>query len=445
MEISFNDLASGIDTVWVLLCAALVFLMEGGFAFLEAGFIRAKNSMNIVMKVFTDSTVGMLSYWAVGFGIMYGLDKGGLFGTTGFFIEGNLEHIQLRVPIYAYWLFQAAFAMAMASIVSGAVAERMKFRPYIIYTALATALIYPIAGHWVWGAGGWLYKLGMLDFAGSAVVHAVGGWSALAAVFVLGPRTGKYNEDGTMNVLPAHNMHLAFLGTFILWFGWFGFNPGSTLSGLDMNIARIAVNTNLAAAAGGTAGILFTMFKYGKADPSMAMNGALAGLAAITAGCAFVHPVSAVFIGGTAGIFCVLAVGAFDRLRADDPVGAIAVHGVNGTWGVIAVGIFAQKGGLLYGGGANLLAIQAIGVLSVSVLAFASTYIIFSVLKKTMGIRVSAAEEFEGMDLTDHGMSAYTGLVASPLYDVEESTAHTGAGLKAQGAVFTVSQAVVDK
>jgi Amt family ammonium transporter len=442
MEIGFNDLASGIDTVWVLLCAALVFLMEGGFAFLEAGFIRAKNSMNIVMKVFTDSTVGMLSYWAIGFGVMYGLDKGGLFGTTGFFVEGNLEHIKLRVPIYAYFLFQAAFAMAMASIVSGAVAERMKFRPYIIYTALATGLIYPIAGHWVWGVDGWLYKLGMLDFAGSAVVHAVGGWSALAAVFVLGPRTDKYNEDGTMNVLPAHNMHLAFLGTFILWFGWFGFNPGSSLSGLDMNIARIAVNTNLAAAAGGTAGILFTMFKYGKADPSMAMNGALAGLAAITAGCAFVHPVSAVFIGGMAGIFCVLAVGAFDRIKADDPVGAIAVHGVNGTWGVIAVGIFAQKGGLLYGGGANLLAVQAIGVLSVSVLAFASTYIIFSVLKKTIGIRVSPAEEFEGMDLTDHGMPAYSGLVATPFYDVEESAAHTAAGLKAQGAVFAISQTV---
>ncbi len=445
MEIGFNDLASGIDTVWVLLCAALVFLMEGGFAFLEAGFIRAKNSMNIVMKVFTDSTVGMLSYWAIGFGIMYGFDRGGLFGTTGFFIEGNLEHIQLRVPIYAYWLFQAAFAMAMASIVSGAVAERMKFRPYIIYTALAAGVIYPIAGHWVWGAGGWLYKMGMLDFAGSAVVHAVGGWSALAAVFVLGPRTGKYNEDGTMNVLPAHNMHLAFLGTFILWFGWFGFNPGSSLSGLDMNIARIAVNTNLAAAAGGTAGILFTMFKYGKADPSMAMNGALAGLAAITAGCAYVHPISAVFIGGMAGIFCVLAVGAFDRIKADDPVGAIAVHGVNGTWGVIAVGIFAQKGGLLYGGGASLLAVQAIGVLSVSLLAFVSTYVVFSVLKKTIGIRVSAAEEFEGMDLTDHGMPAYTGLVATPLYDVEESAAHTGAGLKLPGAVFTASQAVVDK
>jgi Amt family ammonium transporter len=443
MDVGIINLAAGIDTVWVLLCAALVFLMEGGFAFLEAGFIRSKNSLNIVLKVFTDSTVGMLSYWAFGFAVMYGLDRGGLIGTTGFFIEGNLDHIKLRIPIYAYWLFQAAFAMAMASIVSGAVAERMKFRPYIIYTALAAGLIYPIAGHWVWGVDGWLGKLGMLDFAGSAVVHAVGGWSALAAVMVLGPRTGKYNEDGTMNVLPAHNMHLAFLGTFILWFGWFGFNPGSTLSGLDMNIARIAVNTNLAAAAGGTAGIIFTMFRYGKADPSMAMNGALAGLAAITAGCAFVHPVSAVFIGGIAGVFCVLAVEFFDKIKADDPVGAIAVHGVNGTWGVVAVGIFAQNGGLLYGGGAELLAVQALGVLSVSILAFASTYLIFSALKSTVGIRVSAEEEFEGLDVTEHGMSAYTGLVAMPLYDVEESTAHTAAGSRTQTPLFPSSQPII--
>ena len=444
MEMGIGNLAAGIDTIWVLLCAALVFFMEGGFAFLEAGFIRAKNSMNIVMKVFTDSTVGMLSYWAVGFAVMYGLDRGGLIGTTGFFIEGNLDHIKLRIPIYAYWLFQAAFAMAMASIVSGAVAERMKFRPYIIYTALAAGLIYPIAGHWVWGVDGWLGKLGMLDFAGSAVVHAVGGWSALAAVMVLGPRTGKYNEDGTMNVLPAHNMHLAFLGTFILWFGWFGFNPGSTLSGLDMNIARIAVNTNLAAASGGTAGILFTMFRYGKADPSMAMNGALAGLAAITAGCAFVHPASAVVIGAIAGVFCVLAVSVFDMIKADDPVGAIAVHGVNGTWGTIAVGIFAQNGGLLYGGGANLLAVQSLGVLSVSILAFASTYLIFSVLKSTVGIRVSAEEEFEGLDIVEHGMSAYTGLVAMPLYDVEESTAHTAAGSRTQAPLFPASQPIIN-
>jgi len=445
VEISIQELASGIDTVWVLLCAALVFLMEGGFAFLEAGFIRAKNSINIVMKVFTDTTFGMLSFWAIGFGIMYGLDKAGLFGTTGFFIMGNLDHIQLRIPIYAYWLFQAAFAMAMVSILSGAVAERMKYGPYIIYVILATAFIYPIAGHWVWAVDGWLGKLGMLDFAGSTVVHAVGGWSALAAVMVLGPRIGKYNEDGTINVLPAHNLHLAFLGTFILWFGWFGFNPGSSLAGLDLNIARIAVTTNLAVAAGGVMGILITMFRYGKADPSMAMNGALGGLAAITCGTAFVGPGSAVIIGAVAGTLVVLAVGVFDRMRADDPVGAIAVHGVAGTWGTIALGLFAQEKGLFYGGGAGLLAVQTLGVLVVSAFAFTVTYAIFSALKQTVGIRVSAEVEFEGLDINEHGMPAYTGLVANPLYDVEEGTAHHLSGLQRHGAALASPQAVIGR
>ncbi len=403
-----QELASAIDTVWVLLCAALVFIMEGGFAFLEAGFISAKNSLNIVMKVFMDCTVGMLSYWAVGFAIMYGADKAGLFGSTGFFIGGDLSHIKLRIPIYAYWLFQAAFAMAMASIVSGAVAERMKFGPYIIYTALAAAIIYPVAGHWVWGVGGWLGNLGMLDFAGSAVVHSVGGWSALAAVIVLGSRSGRYNNDGSINFLPPHNLHLAFLGTFILWFGWFGFNAGSSLSGLDLNIARIALTTNLAAAAGGTVAALFTMFKYGKADPSMTMNGSLAGLAAITAGTAFVGPGSAVIIGAVSGVLVVLAVNFFDRMKADDPVGAIAVHGVNGGWGVIAVGLFAQQGGLFYGGGVKLLLVQFLGAATVSIWAFAATYLIFTVLKKTMGIRVSAEEEIQGLDLSEHDISAYS-------------------------------------
>ncbi len=410
--INVGDLTTAINTIWVLLCAALVFLMEGGFAFLEAGFISAKNSINIVMKVFTDCTVGMLSYWAVGFAVMYGLDKAGIFGTTGFFISGNLDHIKLGIPIYAYWIFQAAFAMAMASIVSGAVAERMKFGPYIIYTALAAAIIYPVAGHWVWGTGGWLAKLGMLDFAGSSAVHAVGGWSSLAAVTVLGARTGKYNEKGQVNFLPPHNLHLAFLGTFILWFGWFGFNAGSSLSGMDLNIGRIVVTTNLAAAAGGLAATLFTMFKYGKADPSMAMNGSLAGLAAITAGTAFVSPVSSVIIGGVAGVLVVLAVSFFDRIHADDPVGAIAVHGVNGFWGIVAVGLFAEKGGLFYGGGLQLLGIQTLGVVSVSLWAFTMTYLIFTVLKKTMGIRVSVDDEVEGLDMTEHGISAYS-LVSS--------------------------------
>lgn len=424
MEPGIKELAAGIDTIWVLLCAALVFFMEAGFAFLEAGFVRAKNSLNIVMKVFTDTTVGMLGFWALGFGIMYGMDILGLWGSSGFFLGGNLDHINLRVPIHAYWLFQAAFAIAVASIISGAVAERMKFSPYIVFTLICTALIYPIAGHWVWGSGGWLSELGMIDFAGSAAVHAVGGWAALAAVLVLGPRIGKYSSDGSINVLPAHNLHLAFLGTFILWFGWFGFNPGSSLSGLDLNIARVAMTTNLAAAAGGTTGILLTMRRYGKADPSMAANGALAGLAAITAGTAYVGPGSAIIIGTMAGILVVLAIEFFDNIKADDPVGAIAVHGVGGTWGALAVGLFAHEGGLFFGGGVQQLLVQALGVASVSVWAFGATYLVFTLLKVTVGIRVSPEEEFEGMDLNEHGITAYTGLVTSSLKGIGHGPVH---------------------
>lgn len=409
MELDIQTLAAGIDTVWVLLCAALVFFMEAGFAFLEAGFIRAKNSLNIVMKVFMDCTVGLLSYWAIGFAIMYGLDKAGLFGTGGFFLQGDFSYLGLRIPVYAFWLFQAAFAVAVASIVSGAVAERMKFAPYIIYSIVVCAVIYPVAGHWIWSTDGWLAQLGMKDFAGSAAVHAVGGWSALAAVLVLGPRTGKYNPDGSVNVLPAHNMHLAALGAFILWVGWFGFNPGSALTGLDSNIARIAVTTNLAAAAGGTMGTLYTMFKYGKPDPSMTINGALAGLVAVTAGTAFVSPASAVVIGSIAGVLVVLAVPFFDKIKADDPVGAIAVHGVCGSFGALAVGIFAEDGGLLYGGGFHLLGVQALGLLAVSVWAFGASYLTFYLIKKTVGVRVSADEEMEGLDLSEHGIPAYSG------------------------------------
>lgn len=415
MEVSIHSLAAGLDTVWVLLCAALVFLMEGGFAALEAGFIRSKNALNIIMKVIMDCTVGMLGYFAFGFALMYGLDVAGVIGISGFFLKGDLNHLDLKIPVYAYWLFQAAFAIAMATIVSGAVAERMKFAPYIVFSFIATVVIYPIAGHWVWSSGGWLYNLGMMDFAGSAVVHSLGGWASLAAVLVLGPRTGKYTKDGGVNVLPGHNLPLAALGAFILWFGWFGFNPGSTLSGLDMNIARIAVNTNLAAAAGGTMAALYTMVKYGKADPSMAINGALGGLVAITAGCAFVEPISAIVIGGVAGILIVLAVAFFDSIKADDPVGAIAVHGVCGTFGTIAVGIFAENGGLLYGGGLKLLGIQLLGVLAVSIWGFASTYGLFSLLKVTVGIRVSVEDEIEGLDISEHGMTAYNDLEVNPL------------------------------
>lgn len=415
MEVSLTSLAAGIDTVWVLLCAALVFLMEGGFAALEAGFVRSKNSLNIIMKVIMDCTVGILGYFACGFALMYGLDQAGIIGWSGFFLKGDMAYLGLKIPVYAYWLFQAAFAIAMATIVSGAVAERMKFMPYLVFSLVATSFIYPIAGHWVWSSGGWLGKLGMLDFAGSAVVHSLGGWASLAAVLVLGPRTGKFGKDGVVHVLPGHNLPLAALGAFLLWFGWFGFNPGSTLSGLDLNIARIAVNTNLSAAAGGTIAAIYTAIKWGKADPSMAINGALGGLVAITAGCAFVEPVSAVVIGGIAGMLVVFAVPLFDRLRADDPVGAIAVHGVCGTFGTIAVGIFAEQGGLLYGGGWSLLGVQMLGVTAVSLWGFGATYALFAALKAIVGIRVSVEEETEGLDMSEHGITAYSDLECNPL------------------------------
>ncbi|MDR3563825.1 MAG: ammonium transporter [Negativicutes bacterium] len=428
MEVTIHSLATGVDTTWVLLCAALVFFMEGGFAALEAGFIRSKNSLNVIMKVFMDCTVGMFGYFAFGFAIMYGLDKAGIIGISGFFLKGDLSHLGLRIPIYAYWLFQAAFAIAMATIVTGAVAERMKFSPYIVFSFVAAVIIYPMAGHWVWSADGWLNKLGMLDFAGSAVVHSLGGWASFAAVLVLGPRTGKYTKSGAVNVLPGHNLPLAALGAFILWVGWFGFNPGSTLSGLDLNIARIAVNTNLSAAAGGTMAALYTIYKFGKADPSMTINGALGGLVAITAGCAYVEPISALVIGGIAGILIVYAVPFFDKLRADDPVGAIAVHGVCGTFGTIMVGIFAETGGLLYGGGFGLLGIQTLGVLAVSAWAFATTYGIFSILKATVGIRVSLEDEIEGLDISEHGMTAYNDLEYNPLKTLSHTSSTMSSG-----------------
>ncbi len=410
--VTVSQLATGLNTVWVILCAALVFFMEGGFAFLEAGFISAKNSLNIVMKVFMDCTIGMLSFWAIGFAIMFGLDASGIIGTNGFFIQGDFIHLQRTIgnlPIYAFWMFQAAFAIAMASIVSGAVAERMKFGPYLIYTAIAAAVIYPLVGHWVWNPDGWLATMGMKDFAGSAVVHAVGGWSSLAAVLVLGPRVGKYNLDGSVNFMPPHNLHLAFIGTFILWFGWFGFNAGSTLSGLDTNLARVAVSTNISAAAGGAVAALFTMYKYGKADPSMTINGTLAGLAAITGGAAWITPVFAAIVGSVAGILVVYAVYGFDSIQADDPVGAIAVHGVNGVWGILAVGLFAEDSGLFMGGGWHLLGVQTFGIACISLFAFASTYAIFTLLKQTVGIRVTEEDEMEGLDQTEHALPAYSG------------------------------------
>ena len=407
-------LAHGINTVFVVLAAALVFFMEAGFAMLEAGFIRAKNSLNIIMKVFIDCCSGLLGYWAVGFALMYGLDKFGVIGTTGFLLKGAMKNLDVLtkngLPVEAYWMFQAAFAVAVATIVSGAVAERMKFIPYIVFSFIATALIYPVAGHLIWNPGGIFARMGMLDFAGSAAVHAVGGWASLAAVMVLGPRIGKYKKDGSVNVISGHSMPLAALGAFILWFGWFGFNPGSALNGLDGSIAHVVVTTNLSAAAAGLVSALFTYFRYGKVDSSMTINGALAGLVAITAGCAYVGTGSAIIIGAIAGVLVVIAVEVIDKLHADDPVGAIAVHGVCGSFGAIAVGLFASINakGLFFGGGFRLLMVQTLGLIVVSIWAFSVTFGVFKLLKALMGIRVSPEDEIEGLDASEHGTNSYS-------------------------------------
>jgi Amt family ammonium transporter len=410
-----KQLSSGLDTIWVVLTAAMILLMEGGFALLEAGFVRQKNAVSIIMKVFVDIAFGALIFYFVGFGLMYGKDIGGLIGITGFFIGGDLSHINLSISHETYWLFQCAFVIAVISIVSGAVAERINFRAYILYTIAMTALIYPIAGHWVWAVNGWLGKLGMVDFAGSAVIHALGGFSALAAALILGPRIGKFSEDGTANIVPPSNLPLASVGAFILWFGWFGFNSGSTLSATNGSIGHIAVTTMLAAASGGATCILFTMLRYRKADPPMVINGSLAGLVGITAGCAYVSDVAAILIGAVCGIVMVLATEFIESKGIDDPVGAFPVHGISGSLGTLAVGLFAlpdsiKEGtaGLFYGGGFRLLGVQALGLVLICIWGFAFTWGALKLIKLIVPLRVSRDEELIGLDVGIHGVPAYS-------------------------------------
>lgn len=410
-------LSMGLNTVWVVLTAAMILLMEGGFALLEAGFVRQKNAVSIIMKVFVDITFGALVFYFVGFGLMYGKDVSGLIGSSGFMLRGDLSHIQLNISHETYWLFQSAFVIAVISIVSGAVAERIHFNAYILYAIIMTGLIYPVAGHWVWSVGGWLGKLGMIDFAGSAVIHALGGFAALAAAIFIGPRLGKFTPDGKSNIVPPSNLPLASVGAFILWFGWFGFNSGSTLSATNGSIGHIAVTTMLSAAAGGAGCILFTMFRYKKADPPMVINGSLAGLVGITAGCAFVSDAAAMLIGAVCGIAMVLATEFLESRGVDDPVGAFAVHGISGSLGTLAVGLFAMpsltKGvgqeyfGLFYGGGWNLLGVQALGLAVVSVWGFSLTWLAFLLIKRFMPVRVSKDEELIGLDVGIHGVPAY--------------------------------------
>ena len=402
------ELVQKIDMVWVLVAAVLVFAMQLGFALVECGFTRAKNSANIIMKNLMDFSIGSVAYYVVGFGLMFGATAGGLVGVTGLFRPETmgLEIFDALTPS-VFIIFQTVFAATAATIVSGAMAERTQFRAYVIYSFIITLVIYPISGHWAWG-GGWLGGLGFMDFAGSTVVHSVGGWAALVGAAILGPRTGKYTAEGKPNAIPGHNLPLGAAGVFVLWIGWFGFNPGSTVAA-NAEIGYIAMITNLAAAMAAVVTMIITWIRYGKPDVSMTLNGALAGLVAITAGCNVVSFYGALAIGIVAGILIVFGVETVDKVfHIDDPVGAISVHLLNGVWGTLAIGLFATDGvGLFYGGGFAQLGVQALGVLAFGAWTVATTFILFTVLKKTVGLRVSVEEERIGLDVCEHGTSAY--------------------------------------
>jgi Amt family ammonium transporter len=399
--------------VWILLGAFLVFFMQAGFGMVEAGFIRAKNTCNILTKNFLDFCMASLGFFLIGYALMFG-DGNGFCGTKGWALVG-LEPITNGLPLYAFWLFQAAFCGAAATIVAGGMAERMRFTAYLIYSFIISALIYPIVGHWIWG-GGWLAGMGFGDFAGSTVVHTVGGCAALVGTCILKPREGKYGIDGKPNVLAGHSIPLASLGVFILWFGWFGFNAGSTLSVGDGSlIGRVAINTNLAAALGGIAAMATVWKRFGKPDLSMAMNGALAGLVAVTAPCAYIEPWAAIAIGAIAGYIVVRGVELLDKLQIDDPVGAFPVHGICGIWGTLSLGIFGKASlglandGFVYGGNPMQFGIQMVGVISVVAFVVVSMSIVFKLIDITVGLRTSREEELRGLDIGEHGMEAYGG------------------------------------
>ncbi|MDR2759291.1 MAG: ammonium transporter [Spirochaetaceae bacterium] len=409
-EFSLND---AMDMVWLFLGASLVFIMQAGFAMVETGLTRAKNATNIVMKNLMDFCFGAIVYWAIGWGFMYGTDAlGGLIGASDFF-KGPMGD----PSYYRDWFFQVVFAATSATIVSGAMAERTQFKSYLIYTCFISAIIYPISGHWIWG-GGWLANLGFHDFAGSTVVHSVGGWAALMGALVLGPRQGKYvkGADGLISVkaFPGHNIPLAMLGVFLLWFGWYGFNGASTLSGTSPDIARVCVTTTLAASAGAIGSLIFSWLWFKKPDASMTMNGALAGLVAITAPCGVVSPGASIVIGLIGGVLVVLSVEFIDKvLKIDDPVGASSVHLTCGIWGTLAVGIWGNVEGtavgVLHGGGFGQLGVQALGIISVGAWAALTSLLLFLVIKAITGLRVSPKEELVGLDISEHKAEAYTG------------------------------------
>ena len=416
-----------LDTIWVLFTAMLVFFMNLGFAMVESGFARSKNAVNILSKNFIVFAISSIAFWFIGWGLMFG-NGNDIIGLQGLFSLGGADNSPAMgdsysgvysaiswagVPLLAKFFFQLVFAGTAATIVSGAVAERIKYLSFIVFSFVLVAIMYPTTGHWIWG-GGWLAKLGFFDFAGSTVVHSVGGWAALTGAIILGPRIGKF-RDGKIFPIQGHNMTSATLGALVLWLGWFGFNPGSTMAADPESIARICITTNSAAVAGILTSTAVAWLVLGKPDLSMTINGCLAGLVAITASCAYVGVGSSLVIGGIAGVLVVFAVIWFDRRKIDDPVGALAVHLVNGIFGTLAVGLFAQDSfmpgttgnGLLFGGGFSLLWHQFIGVISVGAFTFIISYLVWTVLKKTMGIRVSESEEIDGLDMGEHGLEAY--------------------------------------
>jgi len=404
-----EELIYSMNTLWVLIAAALVFFMQAGFALVEAGLTRAKNTANILMKNLMDFVIGSIAFWAIGFGIMFG-STNGWWGELDLFTQHTYR---TDMPDMAFLIFQTVFAATAATIVSGAMAERTKFNAYLMYSAFISIVIYPISGHWVWG-GGWLstMEVPFHDFAGSTVVHSVGGFCAFAGALIIGPRIGKYGKNGKVNAIPGHNITLATLGVFILWIGWFGFNPGSQLAAAGKAnaeaISLIFVTTNIAAAGGALSTLLYMWLKYKKPPLSMTLNGALAGLVAITAGCDTVSVTGALVIGLMAGVLVVLSVEFFDKVvKIDDPVGAISVHGVCGIFGTLMVGFFSTSGGVLYGKGFALLGSQAIGVGAVALWTLSTATLLFLALKKFNGLRVSARIEEEGLDVYEHGESAY--------------------------------------
>lgn len=417
-----------LDTLWVLITAMLVFFMNLGFAMVESGFARVKNCVNILSKNFIVFAVSSIGFLILGWGLMFG-DGNGFIGLKGlFFLTGadnspatgiNYSGVYSAinwtgVPLLAKFFFQLVFCGTAATIVSGAVAERIKYKSFIFFSFVMCMFIYPIVGHWIWG-GGWLAKLGMFDFAGSTVVHSVGGWAALAGVLMLGPRFGKYGDNGNINPIPGHNLPIATIGVFVLWLGWFGFNPGSTMAADPNAISHVVITTNIAAAAAILSSTILSWLLLGKPDLGMTLNGCLAGLVAITAPCAFVGIGSSLIIGIFAGIFVVLAVIGFDRIKIDDPVGALSVHLVNGVFGTLCVGLFAQDAitgtstgnGLFFGGGTKLLFAQLNGIVVVGVFTFLGSLIVWKIIKIVVGLRVSLSEEIEGLDIGEHGNSAY--------------------------------------